>query len=114
MTLALHPDVLPAAYEFLRTTPPFRSWKLPEADEIAFKVSRHKSRYGEYCCDGGRHSIEISQEMVGHTETLLATMAHEMIHLRQVMTGKDPSHNGQFDKMRGLVAKHHGFDPKCL
>jgi len=34
MTLPLTPATLTAAYEFLRTTPPFKGWKLPHADEV--------------------------------------------------------------------------------
>ena len=38
MTLSLTPDLLAAAYDFLRATPPFKAWRLPESDDIAHTV----------------------------------------------------------------------------
>ena len=86
MALRLTPAVIAGAYGFLRATPPFRTWKLPPATEVEFVVSRHRMELGYH--RGVRrkvrsHEIGISENCVGHTNTLLKTMAHEMIHQYQ-------------------------------
>jgi hypothetical protein len=108
-----HPDVLVSAYDFLATTRPFRGWKLPHSDEVTFRISAANSKYGEYIWDSGRHTIDINGT-IAHTMTLLATMGHEMIHLRQVLLGGDPDHDPAFYRMVRIVCKHHGFDPSTF
>src|SRR6185437_13045307 len=83
MGLPLTPALIAGAYEFLRLTPPFKGWKLPPAGEIEFVVSRHRNHVAYH--RGLRrktraHEIGISEVCVGHTDTLLRAMAHEMIH----------------------------------
>ena len=39
MTLKLTPDMLAAGYDFLRTTEPFRAWRLPDAEEVGLQVA---------------------------------------------------------------------------
>jgi hypothetical protein len=116
MALRLTPEIIEGAYEFLRTTPPFRGWNLPHADEVTFVVSRHKLHVGYH--RGSRrkihsHEIGISQACVGHTNTLLRTMAHEMIHQHQQRQRTDTpntEHNAEFTRLARIVCRHHGWD----
>ena len=42
--MKLTPGILEAAYEFLRTTPPFKGWKLPSGVDITFRVIKKLDR----------------------------------------------------------------------
>lgn len=118
MALHLTPEILEAAYEFLRTTPPFRRWKLPHADDVKFVVSADPCWRGYYICDRRHgHTIAISGKWIGHTANLIATMAHEMIHLYQSIRGletRNVTHNADFRRIAARVCKHHGFDPRAF
>ena len=118
MALLLTPQIIEGAYEFLRATPPFRNWKLPHADEVTFVVSRHKLHVGYH--RGSRrkiysHEIGISSACVGHTNTLLRTMAHEMIHQYQQRARTETpgaEHNAEFIRLARRVCRYHGWDEK--
>lgn len=116
--MRLTPEILEATYRFLVTTPPFRGWKLLPSDEISWRVTRHRDRWGEYGNESGEnHWISISEIKVGHNATLVWTIAHEMIHLRQALRKtetRNAEHNAEFVRLWQQVAKHHGWDPKTL
>lgn len=119
MSLRLTPASLRAAYDFLRSVAPFNRWKMPPSDEVIFKVFKSKDYFmGEYSMtESGDHVIRVSQDFVGHTATLLALMAHEMIHLYQAEKETESSeieHNDEFYRLRDQVADIHGFDSKAL
>lgn len=109
MTLELTPEVLARTYDFLRATKPFRFWKLPPSDEVDFRVTNHRDRYGHHCPATARKPplVAISKRRVGHTRTLIVTMAHEMVHFR----APSPRHGPVFDRLARQVCKYHGFDP---
>ena len=120
--LHLTPELLEAAYEYLRHAPPFRGWNLPEPDQILFRVMGARDRFGHF---RGRHTrargadsfseIAISAGMVRSTDMLMATMAHEMIHLYQDETGTARGHhNPKFLKRAKRVCRIHGFDPESF
>lgn len=120
MTLALTQEILAAAYTYLLVTPPFCSWNLPPAAKIKFSVTGHFDRRAD-CWDaqGSRTNIgiRVSRRYVGFTCTLLETMAHEMIHVRQYVHKLDTAntkHNAAFHKDARAICKHHGFDPKAF
>jgi len=113
MSITITKDTLMAAYELLRTTPPFLGWKLPDAGEIDFAVLRGRTTYGD--CDG--ETIRASSGCNGHLPTLLATVAHEMIHLHQMrrrLETPKTEHNADFRKRAARVCRLHGFDPKVF
>lgn len=120
MTLQLTPEMLAAAYDFLRTTPPFDKWNLPESEEVGFKLSRNRKELGRYQWDGAKHTITASAIAIGHTATLMRFMAHEMIHLNleeigmESRRGGQDTHNGAFRVLAAQVCKVHGFDPKAF
>jgi len=111
MTLKLHPEMIAAGYDYLRQTEPFQHMKLPEAEDIGFHVIRNKKMFADFSVENGIPVIRISTEKNGHTSTLLSTIAHEMIHLHQELTGDREVHGPRFKRMAAKVCKAHGFDP---
>jgi hypothetical protein len=114
MSLSLTPDMLAGAYEFLRTTEPFKAWRLPHADEVGFAVVRDPAMFADFGVENGVPVIRVSEARNGHSATLLATMAHEMCHLRQEMTGDRGHHTAGFKRMAARVCRVHGFDLKTF
>jgi hypothetical protein len=114
--LHLTPDCLENAYEYLRTTLPFRRMNLPHADNLVFRVMGARDRFGHF---RGRiktkpelNEIGVSIRVVKSTDLLMATMAHEMIHLFQHENGSCTrgSHNAEFERIAARACRIHGFD----
>jgi hypothetical protein len=116
--LRLTPEMLESAYEYLRVSQPFHAWNLPHADQVSFRVLGARDRFGHF---RGRHrkargaddfsEIAISAKLVKSSDLLIATMAHEMIHLYQDETGNARGHhNPAFQKLARRVCAIHGFD----
>jgi hypothetical protein len=110
MPLRLTPDMLAAGYDFLRETQPFKGWKLPAADEIGFAVIRDPRLFADCGVENGVPVIRVSEARNGYTATLLATLAHEMCHLRQFRLGNSGNHNALFRRLAQAVCRAHGFD----
>jgi len=105
----LTPSKLAATYDCLRAFPPFRGWRLPEADDVAFGVSLSPDNFGTYdLCRGGPR-IEISALMVVEFQTLLETMAHEMIHLHQCRAGRAVEHDAEWQRLATRVCREFGW-----
>lgn len=114
MTLPLNHEILAAAYDYLRATPPFRDWNLPEAEDVKFVVIRDPKTAGWHKITRGKDFIGVSSGCIGRTHSLMEVMAHEMIHLHQrdvCMDTRGVEHNAAFKKLVLKVAKFHGFDP---
>ncbi len=112
--MILTPDILVGAYEFLRQTPPFKRWKLPHADEVEFAVTHQRGQQETGACfvlGDGRQRISLSAKAISHTHTLVAVMAHEMVHLYCNMMGVRAEHGREFRECAEQVCSHHGFDP---
>jgi hypothetical protein len=111
--MRLKPHILEACYSFLRCTPPFSGWHMPEADDVQFHVTRfgHMADYG---CEPGEHVIRISERRVELTNTLVQTMAHEMVHLYLTESGQPGAteHGIAFTKAWKTVCRNHGWDRK--
>jgi predicted SprT family Zn-dependent metalloprotease len=118
MTLRLSPEILRAAYDFLRATPPFKRWKLPPPEFVEFSVNKAADTHGDYVLSAnGTHRIRLSETLIGHTASLMCVMAHEMIHLHQAEAGtlRPKAHHGaEFKRLAARVCKLHGFDPKAF
>lgn len=114
MTLRLTPDTLAAAYEYLRTTLPFARWKLPDADEIEFCVTRHRDREADHGVWKGQHCIRVSTHSIGTTDALMQAIAHEQVHAYQDGVLKTGSrrvvHNAEFRRLAARVCRAHGWD----
>lgn len=121
MTIKLNRDTIAAAYDLVRTLPPFDRWNLPEQEDVKFEVVRN-ARYFAACLverKGKKFSptIYVSARTVGHVSTLVVTMAHECIHLHMAITGQDTrgaNHNAAFYKIAKRVCHLNGFDEKAF
>ena len=118
MSLPLTPENLRAAYDFLCTTAPFNKWNLPEGDDVTFKVSRSRTTAALLTYWGDRTELTVSSALNGHTDTLLSSVAHEMIHLHERQCGikstGENAHGRAFRKWAAQVCDAHGFDPKIF
>lgn len=112
--LHLTPDMLERTYELLRTTPPFKGWKLPEADAVGFSVVLGANEHGCTVFDDEKLTflIKVSSKRHKHLCSVVATMAHEMVHMRewQLKARADVHHGATFNKLADSVCRHHGFD----
>ena len=111
--LPVTPKRLAAVYDMLRVFPPFSKWRLPPGSEVKFHVGRSKKYEALWWIDGDRHHIEITKPKHGHLVTLVASMAHEMLHVQQRLAGTETraEHNAEFDRLKLRVCKALGFDP---
>lgn len=117
MTLHITPAMMEASYELLRTTPPFRGWKLPAADEVEFKVISSESRSADYFRKAdGTHCIRANQKWIGSLNGLVATMAHEMCHMHHNIEcpSNQAWHGKWFQSAARQVCRYHHFDPKSF
>ena len=120
MSLPLDKEVLASAYDYLRTTPPFVRWNMPDSEVVVFTVSKTPRDFGWYRFDGKRHCINASTGKIGQTITLMEFMAHEMIHMHMEITGMESlrrsayTHNAAFRRFAEQACKAHGFDPKSF
>ena len=110
MTLQLTPEALAAAYDYLRTTLPFRRWSLPPASEVRFTVNKDRKARGCHYHTGRQHVIAVSRACIERTDSLMPVLAHEMCHARQTEKGLRRGHGPNFQKMADAVCRHHGFD----
>ena len=99
------PDMVEAAYSFLLTTPPFRGWRLPPADDVEFCIMRTNAFYADYIFINGRHRIRISHTICRTVSTLIVAVAHEMVHVKTGM-----AHGAKFKRAADTVCKQLGFD----
>jgi hypothetical protein len=112
MSLSLTSDMLSACYDFLAETHPFNRWGLPPAEDVIFKVVLAQNNRGWYQYKNGNHIIAISSSCIKRTDSLTATMAHEMIHLCERHAGfaGRGEHSKAFKKLAAQVCRHHGWD----
>lgn len=110
--LSLTPENLEAAYTLLCTTPPFNRWKLPPASEVEFHIQRTRKQFADCEIVNGTPIIRVSAAKQTQLCTLLATMAHELIHLHEFLTrpAKEVCHGASFHKHADRICKVHGFD----
>jgi hypothetical protein len=92
----------------------FQGMAEPHADELGFSVVKDKSMYADFGIENGTPIIRVSEAKNGFTSTLLATMAHEMCHLRQQRLGDRGHHSASFKRMAARVCRAHGFDLKTF
>lgn len=105
---------LVAVYEMLVELPPFKRWNLPPSHEVRFRARGMTDCMGQY--EPEPHTITISTAKNGHLDTVIKTMAHEVIHL-YLFCKESPSwdkHDKTFTRLSSRVAASLGFDPKEL
>ena len=63
------------------------------------------------------HVIEISENTVGHFDTLARVMAHEMVHMAQDIhrtATPNAEHNAEFKRISKRVCRLMGWDSKAF
>lgn len=112
----LTPDMMEAAYEYLRLTPPFKVWRLPDPDDVDFHVLKTDRIHGDCGYHDGRTYIRVSIAMVGNSNSLMSVMAHEMIHQRQWLTGSKSKngHDKFWHRAADRTCAWHGWDRKTF
>ncbi len=109
MTLPITPELLEAAYDFLRATPPFKGWRMPAGGLVKFGVMRKADTRGDYeLLKSGRHFIRVSSTNTGCLDALIRVMAHEMVHV--ACPRERAMHGPEFMKRARSVCRYHGFD----
>jgi len=108
---------LAIVYESLAKLPPFSRWKLLPSELITFKLTKDPDFYGRFTEGESAEPplIEINPEMCDTFEEIVRTMAHEMIHLRQYLTGGiKPCRNGghckKFNRLARQVCEAFDWD----
>ena len=113
----LTPNILAAAYEYIRSVAPASDWKLPPAEQVEFRVSRDKNALGTHTTYKWtkEHIITISSSKISHSDTLLQVLAHEMVHAAMAEAGNEPvSHNRAFWERAVPLCANMGWDPKAF
>ena len=100
-----------AIYEMLIQMPPLSRWNLPPSNKVEFHATNDPTCYGEF---EPPNIIRLSRKKVGHLDTAVKTMAHEILHYRlHLMNHSDwDKHTGKFLELGEKIALTMGFDPK--
>lgn len=119
MTMHLTAAQCAAVYDCLRQFRPFNRWRLPPASEVEFRATARRDCMAEHVHapdSRNPHTITMSTLKVGHLDTLVRCMAHEMIHVAQAVSGDRgrAEHNADFNRRAALAARCNGWDPKEL
>ena len=110
--MRLSSDSCRVLYESLMQLPPIKSWRLPPSDQIMFQVIRDPKCYGEF--ESTPHIIRLSSCKIGHLDTAIKTMAHEMVHLKLFIDKYRhwDKHDARFKALSDPMCKEFGFDIK--
>ena len=104
------PKSLEAMYLMLCQLKPFNRWDLPSTAEIKFLVTDEEDAYGTYEFDE-EHIITISKAKCSHFETIIKTLAHEVIHMKRMKFEDWDKHNAAFKRYSKQISAEFGFDP---
>jgi hypothetical protein len=112
VAIQLNVEMLAHAYDYLCCQKPFNTWNLPPSEDVKFLVIRSPDRYAHYQMVGGVHHIAVSTKFVGRHEVLIATIAHELVHLhiRAARIPMRTPHGKAFQKLADEVCRAHDFD----
>ena len=113
--MRLNSEVVKNLYASLYCCYPFTKWKMPLPEEIDFVVTSDPETMGTYMYDEGEkheHTITISAARCGFMETVIKTVAHEMIHMSRSGTITDAwlKHDATFRRRAHQIGKELGFD----
>lgn len=114
--LRITPHHVEAVYECLRAFEPFTSLPLPAAEAVEFVVQQRSDIYAQYAHTGRDHQIKVSSALIGSFETLVQTVAHEMLHLAQVEEGTDSrsQHNERWRTLARKVCRSMVWDERAF
>ena len=114
--MKLTSTILKNIYNMLVACEPFDKWNMPLAAQIKFIVNADPDVMGTYMYDDGEkweHIITISTARCGFLDTVIRTMAHEMIHMSfyRRKGNKWAQHGKEFRARCHMVGKELGLDP---
>ena len=101
---------LESMYLMLCQMKPFKYWNLPNTACINFVVTDEEDSYGTYVFDDDIHVITISKAKCSHFETILKTLAHEIIHMKRFRSKVWDQHDATFRRFAKQVADEFGWD----
>ena len=101
---------LEAMYIMLCQMKPFKAWDLPNTANIKFIVTKEEDALGSYVFDDDLHVITISKAKCNHFDTILKTLAHELIHCKRHKTKNWDKHDKVFRDYATQVANEFGWD----
>jgi len=109
--LQITPERIAAIYDCLRAFPPFCRWRLPPSDEIEIRIGVQQDAFAHYHRERGEHAFEVSMLLVRDFDTLVQTVAHEMIHLHQARAGTETKaeHNREWHRLAAIVCRRFGW-----
>lgn len=101
-------------YSLLRSMPPFNKWNLPPAYKLKFRVIHDFDLLGEM--DVHKLVMKIGTKHQEHFESVLTTVAHEMVHLSLYIDGcaSFNQHRKPFRMKTAQIGDLYGFDRKML
>lgn len=110
--VTLTPERLAGVYEMLRAFPPFSGWRLPPASAVKFHVLKTDKWHADWWIEGDTHHIRVSEKKHAHLASVVSSMAHEMLHVRQRITKTETKgdHNEEFMRLAKRVCSTLGFD----
>lgn len=111
--MKITPKTLEGIYLSLARCEPFTKWDLPPSELCRFEVVDDHSVMATYEYDESLarcHIFSISKARCGHYDTVVRSMAHEMIHCSRHKTGKWTLHDATFKRRKHLVGQCLGFD----
>ena len=107
----LCPDTMAHCYDMvIAASPTLQGWNLPPSEDVKFKVTKHKMRYGHHEVISGVHHIAMSKINVTSFQTLISTMVHEQVHIHQDQTGLPRSDDKAFEKFADRLCSELGLD----
>jgi hypothetical protein len=111
--MKITPKVLEGIYLALAKCEPFLKWDLPPSELCRFGIVDDHTVMATYEYDESLakpHIFHISKARCGHYDTVVRSMAHEMIHCSRHKSGKWTLHDATFKRRKMLVGKELGFD----
>ena len=116
--MQLTSSILVSVYSMLLPCRPFNGWSsLPPVEEIRFVVDTDDATMGTYMYheeddrEKWQHVVTVSKGRCGHLDTVIRTLAHEMIHMRRHRTTKWAAHDAIFRRYAKQISAELGFDP---
>lgn len=115
------PHAVETIYEALRALPPFSRWGLPHVDQVVIHVVpryRRKFQLAEGGTLNGRPYLSVrAHDYTGQAPDLHAltvTIAHEAVHIAQVLAGEKPLHGATFQRRARSACRAMGWDLKTF
>jgi len=111
--MKITPKILEGIYLTLAKCEPFTLWDLPPSEICKFEVVDDHTIMATYEYDetlAKCHIFCISKARCNHLDTVIRSMAHEMVHCSRHKSGKWHLHDATFKRRKMLVGTSLGFD----